>query len=104
MKRISRIIASLCLTSALAVEAVGCSGGGRTAVIGFGNRDNNLGGGAIAEQLAEALAESEGQPEVTNEMIAEIFGAILKHAREGNPEAALIVLKIAEEQREAEES
>ena len=81
-----------------------CSGGGETAVIGFANHGNSLGAGdRIPEEVAEALAESGGTPEVTDAMIAEIFGAILNHTREGDPKAALIVLKVAEEQREAEE-
>ena len=57
----------------------------------------------LAARWTHSLAENEATPTVTDKMIADIFGAILKGAREGNPEAALIVLKVAEEQREAED-
>ena len=103
MERIARMTALLCLTGFFALAGVGCSGGGRTAVIGFGNHGNSLGAGELGEEVAEALADSEATPRVTDKMIADIFGAILKGAEEGNPEAALIVLKVAEEQREAED-
>ena len=100
MKRIDPTVASLFLTGVL---AIGCSGGGETAVIGFANDGNTLSTDGNAEEVAEALADSEATPVVTDDMIAQIFGAILNHAREGDPEAALIVLKVAEAQREAEE-
>lgn len=103
MKRTARIVSLMCLACVLALEALGCSGGGETAVIGFANDNNTLGEGGVADEVAEALAESEGTPRVTDEMIAEIFGAILDDAREGDAEAALIVLKVGVEQRDAEE-
>lgn len=49
------------------------------------------------------LAESEATPRVTDDMIVEVFTTILKRARDGELEAALVVLEIAEEQREDEE-
>ncbi len=102
MRRFARITASLALAGGLTLMAMGC-GGGETAIVGFANHGNRLTTGGIADELAEALAEHEGTPEVTDDVAAEIFAVILKHAREGNPESALIVLKVAEEQREAEE-
>jgi len=100
MKRFAR--GSLVLACAIAVHMVGC-GGGETAVIGFANHGNTLGVGGIADSLGEALAESPGTPEVTDHMIGEIFSALLDKARQGDAEAALVVLTVAEEQREAEE-
>ena len=103
MKRIIQMVGLSCLAFVLALGALACSGGGETAVIGFANDNNTLGVDGLADEVAEALAENQGTPRVTDEMIAEIFGAILDDARQGNSEAALIVLKVAEEQREADE-
>ena len=87
----------------LSVLAIGCSGGGETAVIGFANSNNTLNTGGIAEEVAKALAESGATPVVTDAMIADVFAAILERAREGDAEAALIILELAEEQRDAED-
>lgn len=103
MERLARMTALLGLTCFFALAGIGCSGGGRTAVIGFANGGNTLGAGDISDELADTLAGNEATPRVTDKMIADIFAAILKGAREGDPEAALIVLKVAEEQREAED-
>ncbi len=92
-----------CLGLALAISALTIScGGGRTAVIGVGNSGNRIfEADAIAEAVAEALARNESTPAVSDETLAEVFGAILAHAREGDTEAVLIVLKVAEQQRAA---
>jgi hypothetical protein len=103
VKRMARKTGLVCLACVLGVIGGGCSGGGRTAVIGFSNDGNSLGEGAITDEVAEALAQNEGTPLVTEDMIAEVFGAILTDARKGDPEAALIVLKVAEAQREADQ-
>ncbi len=78
-------------------------GGGRTAVIGIGNSGNRVfESDAFAQAVAEALASSETTPAVSDGEIVEIYQAILTHAREGNTEAALIVLSVAEAQRSEE--
>lgn len=86
----------------LALVVLGC-GGGRTAVVGLGNSDNRIVEGGMLEEVAEALAEHPGTPQVTDEMLARIFSAILGRATQGDPEAALIVLQVAEEQRDGSE-
>ena len=101
MTRMTRNTSLVCLVCVLAILAGGCSGGGRTAVIGFSNDGNSLGAGEVVDELAEVLALNDGTPRVTDDMVAEVFGAILAGARKGDPEAALIVLKVAEAQREA---
>jgi hypothetical protein len=76
-------------------------GGGRTAVVGWGNGGNRiLEAGGTAHALAEMLAEHAGTPVVGDELLSEIFGSIVAHARAGDPEAALIVFSVAAEQRE----
>ena len=93
---------SAALAVAIGIGFLGCGGGGagQAAVVGFGNIGNRLSGDDISEELAEALAESEGVPAVSDDTLAAIFGAIVTRARNGDPEAALIVLRTAEAQRE----
>jgi hypothetical protein len=81
---------------------LGC-GGGRTAVVGVGNSGNRIIEGGLLEEVADALAELPDTPEVTDAMLGQIFGAILERANEGSPEAALVVLFVAEEQRRLKE-
>jgi hypothetical protein len=74
-------------------------------VVGLGNGGNRIfEAGGITEALAETLAGHTGTPEITDQLLAEIFQSIVKHAQAGDPEAALIVFRVAEEQREDEES
>lgn len=86
----------------IAILVLGC-GGGRTAVIGVGNSGNRIIEGGLLEEVADALAAIPGTPEVTDEVLVEVYGSILERAREGNPEAALVVLFVAEEQRRTKE-
>jgi hypothetical protein len=86
------------LASLLALGSA-CGGCGDTAIVGLGNGGNHITTDPIAK-VADALAELEATPEVTDEMIARVFSAILEKAQAGEPEAALIVLRVAEEQRE----
>ena len=83
-----------------AVAILGC-GGGDTAIVGLGNSGNRIVENGMLEEVAGALAEHPATPVVTDQMVAEIFPAILHRANAGDPEAALIVLLVAEEQRKA---
>lgn len=97
-----RTRASLVCVIAAGLLLTSC-GGGRSAVIGVGNSGNHiLESDAIAQGVADALAESETTPAVSDDEIVEIYRAILTHAREGDTEAALIVLRVAEAQRSEE--
>ena len=91
-------------TAVLAMAAVflaASCGGGRTAVVGFGNGGNRIvEKGSILDEVAEVLAEYEGTPRVSDETIVQIFAAMVSRASRGEPEAALIVLRVAERQRE----
>lgn len=86
------------LAGVLSFMILAC-GGGRTAVVGLGNSDNRIVEGGLLDEVAEALAEAPSTPQVSDEMLAEIFSAMLARARQGDPETALIVLQVAEEQR-----
>ena len=85
--------------ASLLVLASACGGARDTAIIGLGNGGNHITADPIAK-VANALAELEATPDVTDEMIVRVFSAILEKAEAGEPEAALIVLRVAEEQRE----
>jgi len=84
--------------AALSFAALGC-GGGRTAVIGLGNSGNRIVEGGLLHEVADALADHPATPEVTDEMLSKIFPALLSRASAGDPEAALVVFLVAEEQR-----
>ena len=103
MRKVIRTGAFLICAVATSLLLTAC-GGGRTAVIGVGNSGNRIfESDAIAQAIAEALADGETTPMVSDAEIAGIYGAILSDAREGNTEAALIVLLVAEAQRREEE-
>jgi len=100
-----RIAVGALLTSTLALCIASACGGGRTAVVGLGNSGNRIfEESETSEELAEALAENAATPRISDETLAEIFQAILRKARAGDPESALVVLRVAAQQREAEDS
>ncbi len=75
-------------------------GGGRTAVVGLGNSGNRIiEADEVAEELAEILAESPVTPEISDELMREVFDAIVARARDGDIEAAAVVMRVAVEQR-----
>lgn len=82
----------------LSASVTGCGGG---EIVGIGNSGNRIGEG-VPEEVAEALAKHPETPRVTDAELTRIFAAILERATGGDPEAALIVLRVAEEQREAD--
>lgn len=84
---------------ALGASVMACGG----EIVGFGNDGNRITANGTLEEVAEALAEHSETPRITDEVLAEIFSAIVGRARQGDPEAALIVLQVAQHQREADE-
>ena len=88
------------LVGALGSSLAACGG----EIVGIGNSGNRIAAGGLLEEVAEALAENHpGTPRVTDEMLVEIFSAILGRASRGDPEAARIVLQVAEQQRAEDE-
>ncbi len=87
------------LLGALGSSLAACGG----EIVGIGNSGNRIAAGGLLEEVAEALAENPGTPRVTDEMLVEIFSAILGRASRGDPEAARIVLQVAEQQRAEDE-
>lgn len=94
----------IALVAAIALGlALSSCGGGKTAVVGIGNTGNNMGEGLEqAEELAELFIESGAAPAVEDAVLGEIYRSFERQARKGDVQAALVVLAIAAEQREAE--
>lgn len=86
------------ILSVLLLVTSGC-GGGETAIVGLGNSGNKFVAAEGTEDLADTLVETGGIPEVTDEMLTEIFSAILEQARAGDAKAALVIAHVADEQR-----
>ena len=87
------------LLGALGSSLAACGG----EIVEIGHSGNRIAPGGLLEEVAEALAENPGTPRVTDEMLVEIFSAILGRASRGDPEAARIVLQVAEQQRAEDE-
>jgi hypothetical protein len=85
-----------------ALGLIGCTGGGESVISGLGNSGNRIGTAALWDSLADVLAENGATPAVSDEDIQLVFGAIRRHALEGELDAALVLLELAEEQREEE--
>jgi hypothetical protein len=83
----------------LTTSVVACGG----EIVGIGNGGNRIFEGGVLGEVTEALAEHPGTPQVTDAMLSQIFSAILGRATQGDPEAALIVLQVAREQRQEDE-
>ncbi len=86
----------------LALVASGC-GGGKNSFVGVGNSGNRIFEDEL-EEVAEDLHAWPGVPQVSEQDLGRIYQALVQRAREGNPQAARIVLVLAELQREAREA
>ena len=96
--RIARFALALSLVAAFA--SPGCTGGGETVISGFGNNDNLIGTDVLG-RVADELAESPAIPAVSDDDLRAAYSAIRENALKGDPEAALVLLLVAGEQREA---
>jgi hypothetical protein len=85
--------------SVLVVAALlGC--GGETVISGFGNSGNLIGEGGVLERVAGELAQLEALPKVADDELLAAWSAIRERARAGDPEATLVLLRVAAHQRE----
>ncbi len=89
--------------SGLAIAAARLAASCGTAIVGLGNSGNRISEGGMLDEVAEALADYEGTPQVSDALLGQIFAAVVGRATEGDPEAALIVLRVAERQRRVEQ-
>jgi len=89
---------NLSLAVALAGGGIAC-GMGDELVTGVGNGGNKFFVDGLNDELAEQLANHEAIPEVTDEMLVAAFTSIVARAREGDPEASLILFRVADQQR-----
>ncbi len=88
------------LIALLPLALAGC-GNGDTPIFGIGNGGNHYGNNEI-EEVARSLAKATTTPRVTDDLLNEIFAAIVDRAERGDAEAALVILKVAERQRQPE--
>jgi hypothetical protein len=86
----------------VATALLGC-GLGDDVVTGIGNGGNRFYAPPVIDELAEHLAGNVVVATVTDEMLRTAFDAISARAADGDPEAALILFRVAEEQRKAED-
>ena len=77
----------------------GCAGGGETVISGLGNSSNVIGSASLLELVAKELAIQQSTPTVSDEELGQAYAAIRTRALDGEPEAALVLLRVAAYQR-----
>ena len=82
---------------AAALLALGC--GGDQFVSGLGNGGNHFYTNQL-DQVAAVLAKSPAVPQVGDETLRAAFDAIARRAGDGDPEAVMVLFKVAAAQRE----
>ena len=90
------------LLAMLALGGVAC-GGSDGSFVGIGNSGNRVYDNDL-EELAEQLHDWPDVPQVSERDLVRIYTALLQRAREGDPQAARVVLGLAEFQREARQA
>ncbi len=95
----SGVAAALAALLGSAGTGVGCGG----EVVGIGNGGNRFMLDEVADQLAESLAEHPATPEVSDDLVREIYAKVEERARGGDLRASLVVLELAAHQREKQE-
>jgi len=76
---------------------------GGVVIRGSGNSGNNFYLDPLRDKLAATIAAHPQTPAITDEQLVETFEAIRHRAREGDLPAALVLFRIAEKQRSAQE-
>lgn len=74
-------------------------GRGDALISGVGNSGNRIYTNDTVTELAAALAASAETPAVADEWLEAAFEALVEKAKKGDLEAALLLLKLAEQQR-----
>jgi hypothetical protein len=82
----------------LGVVCITFAGGG-SLIQGMGNSSNRIYANRIADEVAEAIAESSVVPEVSDDELRATYVAIRDRARSGDLEAAMVVFRVAQIQR-----
>ncbi len=85
----------------LAAAMFAC-GVGDDFVSGIGNGGNRFYATPVIDELAEQLGSSAVVQPVTDQMLRRAFDAIVERAVAGDADAALILFRVAEEQRKAQ--
>ena len=73
--------------------------GGDSLIQGMGNSANRIYGNGIADEVAEAIAESSVVAEITDDELRATYLAIRDRAGSGDLAAAMVVFRVAQIQR-----
>ncbi len=71
-------------------------------ISGFVNSAIDIHSSASAGELAQLAVELDAAPEISDRTIRAIVESVLERAKQGDPQAALVALEIAERQRDAD--
>jgi hypothetical protein len=77
---------------------LGC--GGENLVTGIGNGGSRIYASQL-DQVVEVLAESSAVPQISDDQLRGAFDAIARRAGDGDPEAVMVLFRVAAEQRES---
>lgn len=75
-------------------------GKGGTLISGVGNSGNRIMTNDVVNELASALAAYENAPTISDDSLNDVFAALMQKAKSGDLEAVLLLLKVAERQRD----
>jgi hypothetical protein len=81
--------------------ALGC--GGDEFVAGIGNGGNRIYSSPI-DEVVDTLGQDPSVPPVTDAMLRAAFDAIVRRAGDGDPEAVMVLYRVAAQQREPKEA
>jgi len=88
--------------AACAAALLVLSCGGDEFVAGIGNGGNKIYSSPI-DEVVDTLGQDPAVPPVTDEMLRAAFDAIVRRAGDGDPEAVMVLYRVAAEQREAKQ-
>lgn len=73
-------------------------------VIGIGNSANTFGADEPTPKLAQLIMSLDAAPEISDELLASVYGAVAEKAMAGDLEAATVLFELAKMQREAQKA
>lgn len=95
---LSRPVRRFGVLAALSLALASCGG----EIVGIGNSSNVI-AADVLDRVAQELAGAPAIPAVSDEDLRAAFAAIRERALGGDPEAALVLLRVAAYQREESE-
>lgn len=89
------------LTALLLTSRLNRSVRSKVYIQGAGNSGNRIYLEGLTDELATLLAQREDCPQITDEELVMMMKAIRAHALAGDPQAALVIFRLAQIQRQA---